>query len=162
MMQKFTTKTAKVEMELNLKKRYVDIFFNHMLDLTDPVANSLLPLIRQHVGYDHLESLKNMPSRFAQMRFRINFQHMTKIIQLEEENGNISLVISLKSPPEFYRKEEEALLLQLSDTKERFWSEFDLWMRQTTVAFYPPLIDESATTLRQPYAEINLGMLSHI
>lgn len=70
----------------------------------------------------------------------IKFVHIKKLIRISDSNGSWALVVSLPSPPEFYKKATDATAIQQThDDELSFWQERDLWHRQTQISRKPHL-----------------------
>jgi len=93
-------------------------------------------------------------------RFQLQFEHLGSILEqpTEDENSR-AFVFSLPDgfPPEFYRKLHVIAKSFSDDPKERTWNEWDGWFRQTSVTYHPQCTQILPTTLRQPYATIDIG-----
>ncbi|KAF8424303.1 RNA dependent RNA polymerase-domain-containing protein [Tirmania nivea] len=93
-------------------------------------------------------------------RFQLQFEHLGPILEqpTEDENSR-AFVFSLPDgfPPEFFRKLHAVAKSFSDDPKERIWNEWDAWFRQTSVTYHPQCTQILPTTLRQPYATIDIG-----
>ena len=93
-------------------------------------------------------------------RFQLPFEHLGSILEqpVEDENSR-AFVFSLKEriPPEFYRKLHSTKKSFSDDLKERTWSEWGTWFRQTSITYHPQCTHILPTKLRQPYATIDIG-----
>ena len=93
-------------------------------------------------------------------RFQLQFEHLGSILEQPTEDGSSrAFVFSLPDgfPPEFYRKLHVIAKSFSDDPKERIWNEWDGWFRQTSVTYHPQCTQILPTTLRQPYATIDIG-----
>lgn len=96
--------------------------------------------------------------RVNRYMLQIPFASLEKIQRMEiPGTDNFALVISLKSPPQFYRKREET---QAGHTDEGLrWSEFDTWYRQTDVVYNPHGLRTKEVALHKDASVIDIGEL---
>lgn len=94
--------------------------------------------------------------RVNRYMLQIPFASLEKIQRMEiPGTDNFALVISLKSPPQFYRKREET---QAGHTDEGLrWSEFDTWYRQTDVVYNPHGLRTKEVALHKDASVIDIG-----
>ena len=96
----------------------------------------------------------NKCNRQNQYRFEIPFGHL-KAIQRLEMPGGFGLLISLDSPPQFYRK---STLPTTGHTDEgNQWTEFDSWYRQTDLVYDPRQLQTTIVTLHKERPVIDIG-----
>lgn len=65
------------------------------------------------------------------IKFQIPFRELRTIWEIDSGPGERSLVISLPSPPAFYRKIAN---LESTHDEGRYWTEHNTWARQTEIA----------------------------
>lgn len=97
-------------------------------------------------------------------RFQIPFEYLDSLLEQPVDDANTrAFVITLNHsyPPEFYRRLHETWKSFSGDVNERTWSEWDAWFRQTGITYQPECLHILPTTLRQPYAKIDIGTFTH-
>lgn len=93
-------------------------------------------------------------------RFQLKFEHLGSILEQPTGDENTrAFVFSLtdRFPPEFYRRLHAIEKSLSDDPKERTWTEWDAWFRQTSITYHEECTQILPTTLRQPYATIDIG-----
>jgi RNA-dependent RNA polymerase len=88
--------------------------------------------------------------------FQIPFSQLKKIYRVDLSDSMISLVISLESPPAFYRKMEDEKSFHSNDNL--LWSEFDTWYRQTDIVYDPYGLANLTIALHKDRPVIDIGM----
>lgn len=141
-----------VRFEVNLQRRYIDIKFKHWLKA--PKDATYRKLISGAIKDSRIDSWEREES----YRFRIRFEHLRSgfLEQPMKDKNTRTFVIPLTFPPEFFRKLHDPLK-SFTDPKERIWSEWDTWFRQTGITYFSSALMDLPTTLRQPFAEIDIG-----
>lgn len=104
----------------------------------------------------HIPQLQGLGeyNRTESIRFSIKFSHLQLINKVRDTHDKIELVISLETPPRFFRKLDE------TDTHEensRYWTQNDAWYRQTDIVYNPNLLKKSAITLKKKLPIIDIG-----
>jgi RNA-dependent RNA polymerase len=90
--------------------------------------------------------------RVNQFKFSIPFAQLQKISQVNIDESQFALVITLDSPPQFFRKR---LNLSNSHSGEALtWSESDCWFRQTDVVYDPRQVKGTVVALNTEVAPI--------
>ena len=85
----------------------------------------------------------------------IPFSQLNTIRQTDLSNNMASLIISLESPPAFYRRREA---LESSHSEEILvWTEFDAWFRQTDIIYDPYMLTTSIVTTNKDNPVIDIG-----
>jgi RNA-dependent RNA polymerase len=94
--------------------------------------------------------------RVNQFMFTIPFAQLQRISQVNIDELQFALIITLDSPPQFFRKR---LNLSSSHSREALtWSEFDCWFRQTDIVYDPRQVKDTAVALNTQVAPvIDLG-----
>ncbi|KAL8703479.1 MAG: hypothetical protein Q9201_003353 [Fulgogasparrea decipioides] len=88
-------------------------------------------------------------------RFTIPFAHLEVIHRVNTNNNStIELLVSLPTPPRFFRKLEER---DTHDAKARYWAENDAWYRQTDITHTPADLKSSPVALKKPSPIIDIG-----
>ena len=137
----FPSAEHQIHFRVDLFKRAIIVEF--MLDIRDP-RNA-----PSNEGNTHL-GRHNREERF---RFQMPFSQLKVINQVDSANDKLDLLISLETPPKFFRKVDP------HDTHEQYskiWKDRDAWYRQTDV-FYSRKSLKLPLTLRKPRPVIDLG-----
>ncbi|KAL8725364.1 MAG: hypothetical protein Q9181_006444 [Wetmoreana brouardii] len=88
-------------------------------------------------------------------RFSIPFAHLEVIHRVNTNSDiTIELLVSLPTPPRFFRKLEER---DTHDAKARYWAENDAWYRQTDITHTPADLKSSPVALKKPSPIIDIG-----
>ena len=93
-------------------------------------------------------------NRIETYQFRVPFSQLDKIYELNAENNKIVLLISLETPPRFFRKVPE---IDTHEENARFWSQNDAWYRQTDIVYNAKTIKSSSLTLKKTKPVIDIG-----
>ncbi|KAL8835144.1 MAG: hypothetical protein Q9170_003449 [Blastenia crenularia] len=97
----------------------------------------------------------NVNGQAESFRFSIPFAHLETIYQADAGNDDkVELVVSLPTPPRFYRKLDEK---DTHEAKARYWSEKDAWYRQTDITHFPADLKTSPVALKKPRPIIDIG-----
>ena len=88
--------------------------------------------------------------------FQIPFAQLKKIYRVDLNNSMIALVISLDSPPSFFRKREDEK--SCHSNENLLWSEFDSWYRQTDIVYDPFKLVNATVALHKEQPVIDIGM----
>ena len=100
--------------------------------------------------------------RVNKFKFWIPFDQLQKVQRFnlpginETGDGGFALVITLKSPPLFYRKREDERSCHSNETC--VWSEFDSWFRQTDIVYDPYRLQRAIVNLRKEKPVIDIGI----
>ncbi|KAG9247412.1 RNA dependent RNA polymerase-domain-containing protein [Calycina marina] len=87
--------------------------------------------------------------------FQIDFSYIDEIYLLSRSEVESALVISLKNPPQFYRKRLDE---KASHSDENLvWTEFDTWYRQTDIIYDPYLLALLPVKLHKESRVIDIG-----
>ena len=94
-------------------------------------------------------------SQFELFRFTIPFTHLSTIYRVDGGvDDNVELVVSLPTPPRFFRKLDEE---DTHEVKARYWSQRDAWYRQTDITHSPAELKTSPVALKKPKPIIDIG-----
>lgn len=149
-----------VTFEVNLHYKQVDVIFN--INLAKEVTPESADLKdkdeqveKQDPGQQDSEREGN---RRESYRFRIPFSHLATILEQGPviSEANRIIVISLPSPPLFWRKLHN--VANSHDHRARYWSTRDMWFRQTGIAFDPLLRSRLPISLKQTLPVIDTGL----
>jgi RNA-dependent RNA polymerase len=131
--------------ESNTSKRVKNVVFEVDL-LRHRIKASFNVVFYQQGQYD----------RINRYMLQIPFASLQKIQRMEvNDTGTFALIISLKSPPQFYRRREE---IKAGHTNEGIrWSEFDTWYRQTDIVYSPYELKTKKVALHKDRPVIDIG-----
>ncbi|KAL8655096.1 MAG: hypothetical protein Q9226_003172 [Calogaya cf. arnoldii] len=94
-------------------------------------------------------------NRSELFRFSIPFAYLDTILRVDRGGTtNMELVVSLKTPPRFFRKLDEK---DTHEPKGRYWTENDAWFRQTDITDFPLRVRDAPITVKKPAPIIDLG-----
>lgn len=118
-----------------------EIVVEMTLEIRDPRPSST----RARVGkYNRDESI----------RFSIPFSQLESIYQLQDGQDKVVFLVSLETPPRFYRKVDESMT---HEEGSRFWTERDAWFRQTDIIYDHGDLKTSALALKKTKPIIDIG-----
>lgn len=142
-----------ISLQVDLRKRRLTVQFH--VSFLDP---------RQQGVTDYESNAKpRQNDRVNTYMFQVPFDMLKSIKNLDYEKYGIQdyfgLVISLDSPPAFYRKQIGAEAGHVPGSLT--WSEFDTWYRQTDIDYDPIRLNTIKVALHKEHPEIDTGM-SHI
>jgi hypothetical protein len=132
-------KDQKISLQLNIFRReFLDIHFP--LDMSSFKPSTSRPSeVKKEVSY----------------RFVINLVDIQSLKKVKHDGGIFSLIISLDSPPRFFRRFNNVASSHAPNSRR--WNGWDAWYRQTDVVSDPSSLKKEALTLRKPNAIIDLG-----
>lgn len=133
-----------INFRVNLLHHEISVEF--MLDIRDP-RTSRSTAKDAHVGKDDREE------RF---RFRIPFSQLDVIETVESADDKLVLLISLETPPKFFKKLDAA---GLHDEKTARWCENDSWYRQTDIVYAYRSLKKAPLCLNKTRPVIDIGEL---
>ncbi|KAL8807393.1 MAG: hypothetical protein Q9182_000732 [Xanthomendoza sp. 2 TL-2023] len=88
-------------------------------------------------------------------RFSIPFAHLDTIYRVNSgETDKMELVVSLPTPPRFFRKLDEQ---DTHEDKARYWSERDAWYRQTDITNFLDDVKNLPVTIKKSRPIIDIG-----
>ena len=93
-------------------------------------------------------------NRTETYQFRVPFSQLQKIYEIEAYENTIVLLISLETPPRFFRKVSE---IDTHEETARVWSQNDAWYRQTDIVYNPKHLKSSSLTLKKSNPVIDIG-----
>jgi len=134
----------------------VDLLHNRIVahfdvEFQDPRRKGDLPL----ESTDEINRL----NRVNKYMFQVSFSQVTSIGQFNIDNNSFELVLSLESPPPFFRKRTDD---EAGHADENLvWSEFDTWYRQTDVVYDPNRLHRTKITLHKEKPVIDIGNHSY-
>lgn len=150
-----TGRTDEVTFEVNFRYKQVDVIFNINI-----AKEAVMPISTTNPKeqVEKEDSELEQKSRRESYRFRIPFAHLGTILEQGPviSEGNRTLLISLPSPPIFWRKLHN--VANSHDHKARYWTTRDMWFRQTGIAFDPLLRSRLPISLKQTLPIIDTGL----
>lgn len=93
-------------------------------------------------------------NRTETIRFCIPFSQLHAIHKVKDDPTKIGLLISMETPPRFFRKLDE---VNTHEEKSKYWTENDAWYRQTDIVYNPSHLKSSALTLKKTQPIIDIG-----
>jgi RNA-dependent RNA polymerase len=105
----------------------------------------------------HFESTSeiNKYHRINDYMFQVSFSQINSIGQFNIDKQSFELVLSLQSPPPFFRKRTDD---EAGHADENLiWSEFDTWYRQTDIVYAPNRLHTTKITLHKEKPVIDIG-----
>lgn len=150
-----TNDTDKVTFEVNLFRKQVDVIFD--IYIKEEETPSDLGLSGPKELEEEAEK-QEQNGRRESYRFRIPFAHLSQILEQGPviSQGNRVFLISLPSPPLFWRKLHS--VAKSHDHNANYWSSWDMWFRQTGIAFDPLRRSKLPISLRQDLPIIDTGL----
>jgi len=130
-----------------LRNRIIATF---LVDFKDPRSKG----DRQYVSRSKISEY----DRKNKYMFQIPFAQLKTIYRVDLSDSKIALVISLDSPPSFFRKREDEK--SCHSNENLLWSEFDTWYRQTDVVYDPYRLTNATVTLHKERPVIDIGTSS--
>lgn len=121
----------------------------------------LIDLMRRRIVANFTAKFENpgySPSldRHNQYMFQIPFDQLTKIRKFNLNGEAFALIISVESPPLYFRKRQDQFA---GHTKENLqWSEWDTWYRQTDIVYDPCILQEETIALHKDRPVIDIGL----
>lgn len=94
--------------------------------------------------------------RINKFKFWIPFDQLQKIQRINLNDRCFALVISLDTPPQFFRKREDEK--SCHNDENCVWSEFDTWFRQTDIVYDPYRLQNAIVTLHKEQPVIDIGI----
>lgn len=92
--------------------------------------------------------------RTETIRFSIPFSQLQAIQRVQSGENKMGLVISLETPPRFFRKLDE---LMTHEKDGRYWNQNDAWYRQTDIVYDPTRLRSSELTLIKSDPILDIG-----
>lgn len=135
--------TMTSEIQLRQCMRYKEIIVEMTLEIRNPQSPR------------HHRSKVGRNDREETIRFKIPFSQLEVIHQIPCDEDKVELLISLDTPPRFYRKVDEAS----TQDKSRRWTEQDAWFRQTDIVYDPGILRSAALALKKTKPIIDIGKL---
>ncbi|KAH0562963.1 hypothetical protein GP486_002476 [Trichoglossum hirsutum] len=142
---------ADISFELNLLRRVIDIQFQVEFTSSKVSGISTIPPTDQSAEEPPVDS-RNRTERY---RFRIPFAQLQLVHEVQIDEKARALVISLDTPPNFYRKAHQ---IELSHEEgSRYWVEWDCWFRQTDIVYDHRSLAKAPIALKKAMPMIDIG-----
>ena len=138
---------AEILFRQNMRHQEVIVEFHIKIQDPRPVDNARN--VSLHGKYNRNETL----------RFNIPFSQLQVIHRVKDDEDKVALLISLETPPRFFRKWNEANTHEEGGT---YWSQNDAWYRQTDIVYNPGIFKSSPLNLKKNLPIIDIGNHSRI
>lgn len=148
-------RTGSIIFQLDLSRKWIDVRF--MLQFRDPRGPSSIHSKRTTPLHHRSDAIGSL-NRDEKYRFRIPIEQLQAIKEVDEKTQERSLIISLETPPSFYRKAGGPQLEGSHDERVSFWSEFHTWFRQTDIVYNPRELKHASVALRKAQPVIDIGI----
>lgn len=148
-----------ITFEVELDRRCINVQFRLQFSDSDEISDSYRKLINGYSASREEDSDQKEGTEFERTetyRFKIRFEHIKTMLEQKGAEESRTFVIPLETPPEVYRKIHDTIK-SFTDDKERRWSEWDTWLRQTDITHLKEALAKLPLTLNNPYAAINIG-----
>ncbi|KAI5801675.1 RNA dependent RNA polymerase-domain-containing protein [Peziza echinospora] len=153
-MMKMHTVDEGIMFQLNLGRRCLDIFYKHTF--LNPETGAVAKLVEAFVKANPTKNADSW-EREEFYRFRIKLEDMTELFEEKCDAPNKrGFAIPVKTPPATFRVLHDAKK-SFNDPKERKWTEWETWFRQTEITYIPQAMTEFPTSLKRPYSQIDIG-----
>ncbi|KAI9785648.1 MAG: hypothetical protein M1816_008271 [Peltula sp. TS41687] len=147
-------RTGSITFQLDLTRKFIDVRF--ILPIRDPQGTSAMH-IKKFVPLSQRNNAIGSLNRDEKYRFRIPIEQLQVIKEVEEKTRERSLIISLATPPCFYRKAGGPQLAASHDENVSYWSEFHTWFRQTDIVYNPRELRTASVALKKAKPVIDIG-----
>ncbi|KAH0543787.1 hypothetical protein FGG08_001969 [Glutinoglossum americanum] len=142
---------SKISFELNLLRRLIDIQFQLEITNLKGLGISTSPLTEQLAK----EPPVGGQGRIERYRFRIPLAQLQRVHEVKIDEKTRALVISLDTPPNFYRKAHQIEVSHEEGSK--YWTEWDCWFRQTDIVCDQRSLVKAAVALKKAMPIIDIG-----
>lgn len=132
------------EIHFRQNMRYQELAVEFHLKIQDPRPVENRKNISQYGKYNRDETL----------RFNIPFSQLQVIHRIQEDQDKIALLISLETPPRYFRKWNE---VNTHEEGANYWSQNDAWYRQTDIVYNPNILKSLPLTLKKTVPIIDIG-----
>ncbi|KAM3064956.1 hypothetical protein ACMFMG_011216 [Clarireedia jacksonii] len=130
---------------VNLLKSKLEAHF--MVPFTDP---------RMQGDNEYQSSTKiGQHNRENKYMFAIPLGQVKAIEQVKDESDDLILLISLDSPPQFFRKRDDPKATHQAGAL--LWNEYDTWFRQTDIVYDPYRLESVPISLPKEKPVIDIG-----
>lgn len=129
---------------VNLRRKELEAHFTvHLVD----------PRIKGDIDFPSRSEIGEY-NRREKYLFTIPFGQLRSIQKVDLTRGNFSLLISLDSPPRFFRWRNDG---QVPQSGALSWNQWDAWFRQTDIEFDPFIIEHRPIALHKKRPVIDIG-----
>ncbi|KAF7937915.1 uncharacterized protein EAE97_007711 [Botrytis byssoidea] len=129
---------------VNLRRKELEAHFTvHLVD----------PRIQGDIDFPSTSEIGEY-NRREKYLFTIPFGQLKSIQKVDLTRGNFSLLISLDSPPRFFRWRNDG---QVPQSGALSWNQWDGWFRQTDIEFDPFIIEHRPIALHKKRPVIDIG-----
>ncbi|KAI9885653.1 MAG: hypothetical protein M1823_002522 [Watsoniomyces obsoletus] len=149
-----TRSRMKPVVELDLQRRQLDIHFD--LFLTNPNGEKT-PMPTGPLSPRSKKRALNITDRMESYRIQMSLDQLQQIVEVEETPETRSLIISLDTPPNFYRKGTGKQLPASHEQGLLYWSDWSAWNRQTDIVFDRYATSKESLGLRKTQPVIDIG-----
>ena len=132
------------EIHFRQNMRYQDLAVEFHIKIHDP----------RPVGNSKNGSLHGKYNRNETLRFNIPFSQLQVIHRIQADKDQIALLISLDTPPRYFRKWNEA---NTHEVGANYWNQNDAWYRQTDIVYNPNILKSLPLTLKKTVPIIDIG-----
>ena len=139
------------QMEIHFRQnmRYQEITVEFQIKIQDPRPLENSKKTSLHGKYNRNETL----------RFKIPFSQLQVIHRVQDDDDKVVLLISLETPPRYFRKWNEA---NTHEEGANYWNESDAWYRQTDIVYNPNILKSLPLTLKKTVPIIDIGKFSQV
>jgi RNA-dependent RNA polymerase len=138
---------AEIQFRQNMRHQELVVEFQIKIQDPRPVESSKNNSL--HGKYNRTETLK----------YTIPFSQLGVIHRVGSDEDKIALLISLETPPRFFRKWNE---VNTHEDGSNYWNQNDAWYRQTDIVYNPNILKSSPLTLKKTVPIIDIGRHSLI
>lgn len=136
---------TEIRFRQNMRYQELTVEFHIKIQDPRPVENSKKSSL--HGKYNRNETL----------RFTIPFSQLQVIHRIQDDHDKIVLLISLETPPRYFRKWNEA---NTHEEGANYWNQSDAWYRQTDIVYNPNILKSLPLTLKKTVPIIDIGKYS--
>lgn len=140
-----------VQLRLNLRRREIDIVFHMAID--DPRWEKVRQAQRDSTRTVIQPATLGKLDRVEALRFCIPFAQPLDVHEVGTA-AQIILLISMETPPNFYRKFDEGATHEPS---VNYWNHRDAWFRQTDILYSRKTLKEAFLSLKKSKPIIDIG-----
>jgi RNA-dependent RNA polymerase len=143
-MHKAQARTRNIVFKVDLLRSRIVVAFQ--VSLSNPET---------HLHPAHGPSRLGELDRINKYMFTIPFGQLQNIDRIQVNERQWALVISLDSPPQFFRQRLDPRASHSAETLT--WSEFDTWYRQTDIVYDPRELKNAVVSLKKELPVVDIG-----
>lgn len=136
------TPQTEIQFRQNLVRREVVVEFQ--IDILDP----------RPIGSQAETAQLGKYNRPEIIRFSIPFSQLKVIHRVQDDQSKMTLLVSMETPPRFYRKIEEVNTHEENGSR---WNQYDAWYRQTDIVYDRKPLKKSPLMLKKTQPIIDIG-----